>query len=132
MLNGSPITTEAWQNMSANLHFFEASIGLTPIQGNDFFGNVTDHTSRRPSSPTGSSSSLPSWWRNLFGFLRFGTQPADVAPQSSPLQPRRWYLARDSRPTQTTRGQISAAGTEDESYVIGCCGLYLVRRRSLH
>lgn len=100
--------------------------------GNDFFGNVTDHTSRRPSSPTGSSSSLPSWWRNLFGFLRFSTQPADAAPQSSPLQPRRWYLARDDRPIQTTRVQISAAGTEEASCDIGCCGLHLVRRRTSH
>jgi WD40 repeat protein len=97
--------------------------------GNDFFGNVTDHTPSRPAPPTGSSSSQPSRWRNLFGFLRFSsTQPTDVAPQSIPL--RRWYLARDDRPTQSTRGQNIATNTEEASCMIGCCGFYLVRRRS--
>lgn len=98
--------------------------------GNDFFGNVAGHTPHRSSSPTGSPSSLSSWWHNLFGFLHFNTQPADVAPRSSPLQPPRWYLARDDRQTQIARAQNSAASTEEASCVIGCCGLYIVRRRS--
>lgn len=97
--------------------------------GNDFFGNVTDHTPPRSAPPTGSSSALSSRWRNLFGFLRFSTRPVDVAPQQIPIQPRRWYLARDDRPTQTTPGKKSV-GTEEASCVIGCCGFYLVRRRT--
>lgn len=96
--------------------------------GNDFFGDVADHRPRRPAPPTGSSPSLASRWRNLFGFLRFRTQPTDLAPQ--PLQPRGWYFARDDGPTQTTQRQHSTTTTEEVSCVIGCCGFYLVRRRS--
>ncbi|KAG0698928.1 WD40-repeat-containing domain protein [Suillus ampliporus] len=59
----------------------------TTKYGNDFWGDNTDRAPPRSAPPARSSS--PFRWRNLFGFLRFSTRPAD-APQPISLQPRRW------------------------------------------
>ncbi|KAG1808979.1 uncharacterized protein BJ212DRAFT_1381776 [Suillus subaureus] len=55
--------------------------------GKNFWDADTSTAPCHAAPPASSSTSLH--WRSLFGSLRFSTRSAD-APQSIPLQPRRW------------------------------------------
>jgi hypothetical protein len=95
-----------------SVHFYPAGIlgRLTLIQGNDFWGDGTESTSRR--LPPRSGPSPPSR-RNFFDLLYF-RRPVDASSSIS-LTARRWNFSLFSGRTPAHTVDVAPARDEDVS-----------------